>query len=297
MTLSSASFEDSKTFNGEYFRQFAGDLVDNGLGLLSAVFSGFRVSQQTSPGNTIKVAAGRLSIAATESGKHGGYPVANDASVNSGVFTATSGNGRKDRLILRVTSGVPALEIVAGTAAGTPLEPAITGDNYIELALITLPPSTTNVTDAMITDRRFFGGKWAQPWGCLAAVTGTAAVAGSTPSTATIITAPTLTLIQNRRIEISYATLGGIASGGLVLANWELVRDTSVIQSWMHTVAAATANEQVSWDYVDVAPPAGSHSYFVRWSSNVSSSGVDQASSTYKRQLIVSDVGPAANPD
>lgn len=116
------------------------------------------VTQQTSASTTVKAAAGGAFIIANGAGLGGMFFVANDASLNSPTFTATSTNGRKDRLILRVTAGVPALEIVQGTASATPAEPSITGSNYGELALITLPASTTNITTAMITDRRMFAG-------------------------------------------------------------------------------------------------------------------------------------------
>ncbi len=109
-------------------------------------------------------------VAATGAGLHGKWHVGNDASINSPAFTATSGNGRKDRLILRVDSstGATTLEIVQGVASASPAEPAITGSNYEELALITLPASTSNITTAMITDRRKPAARGARAYGTAA---------------------------------------------------------------------------------------------------------------------------------
>lgn len=158
-------------YNGKDMRAFIEGLAGhNGIATTPGVLHGLKVAAQGSPNTTVAVAAGKAVIAATGSGLGFDYHVWNDASINSTGFTATSGNGRKDRLILRVTSGVPALEIVQGTASGSPVEPSITGDNYLELALVTMPASTTNITNAMITDRRVFIGRWAQAWGYINSV-------------------------------------------------------------------------------------------------------------------------------
>jgi len=151
MTLGAPWGHDSKTYAGKEMRE----LVEAMFATPGAVgVSDFLVEQQSSPGPTVKVRAGQLVVNATGSGLFGKYQVPNDASINSGSFTATSGNGRWDYLILRVTAGVAALEIVQGTAAASPAAPTITGDNYEPLALIKLPPSTTNITTAMINDAR-----------------------------------------------------------------------------------------------------------------------------------------------
>jgi hypothetical protein len=146
---------DGLTYSGKEMRE----LVKTLTGALSGVTgasTAMQVTQQTVAAATVKVAAGGAVIPATGAGLGGSYQVYNDADLTSPTISPTAANGRKDRLIIRVTAGVPALEVVQGVAAASPAEPAITGDNYLELALITLPASTTNITDAMITDRRVF---------------------------------------------------------------------------------------------------------------------------------------------
>lgn len=153
MALGSAWGHDAVSFDGKEMRE----LVETLTGGLSGVTGGttaLKVSQQTVAAATVKVAEGGAIIPATGAGLGGSYQVYNDADLNSPTISPTAANGRKDRLIIRVTAGVPALEVVQGVASGSPAEPSITGDNYLELALITLPASTTNITDAMITDRR-----------------------------------------------------------------------------------------------------------------------------------------------
>lgn len=152
------AFEDAWGFDGlTYSGKEMRELVETLTGGLSGVVGGtnaVKVSQQTVATSTVKVAEGGAIIPATGAGLGGSFQVYNDADLTSPAITPTAANGRKDRLIIRVTAGVPALEIVEGVASGSPAEPSITGDNYLELALITLPASTTNITDAMITDRR-----------------------------------------------------------------------------------------------------------------------------------------------
>ena len=153
MTLQATAWgHDGGTYAGKDMRLHTAAVFGGQTGVVGS--GDFLVAAQGSPNATVAVAAGALIVAATGSGLYGDYHVWNDASINSGSFAPTSTNGRKDRLILRVTSGVPALEIVQGTASASPAEPTITGDNYEELALVTLPGSTSAVTNAMITDRR-----------------------------------------------------------------------------------------------------------------------------------------------
>lgn len=153
MALNDAWGHDGLSYNGKEMRELVKSLT-GGLSGVTGTSTALKVSQQTVAAATVKVAEGGAVIPATGAGLGGSYQVYNDADLTSPTIAPTSANGRKDRLILRVTAGVPALEVVQGVASGSPAEPSITGDNYLELALITLPASTTNITDAMITDRR-----------------------------------------------------------------------------------------------------------------------------------------------
>jgi hypothetical protein len=143
---------DGKTYDGKEMCQLV-DAMFQQTGVVSD--NDMLIEQQASPNTTVKARAGQVIIAATSSGQVGKYEVPNDASINSPAFAATgAGVSRKDRLIVRVTAGVAALEIVQGTPGSPGAEPSITGDNYEELALVTVPASTSNITSAMITDRR-----------------------------------------------------------------------------------------------------------------------------------------------
>lgn len=153
MALGDAWGHDALTYSGKEMRELVEGLTGGFAGVVGPS-TALTVTQQAAPATTVKVAEGGFVIPATGAGLGGSYQGWNDADLNSPAFTATGVDGRKDRLIVRVTAGVPALEIVQGTASGSPAEPAITGDNYLELALITLPGVTTNITTAMITNRQ-----------------------------------------------------------------------------------------------------------------------------------------------
>ncbi len=141
---------DGVSVNGQAFRYMIHALARGQAG--RTVSTGLQVQPQSTPGNTVRVSAGVGIVNATGAGLGGSYVVWNDADWNTPTISATGGSPRKDVVIIRVTSGVPALEVVQGTPAGSPTEPTITGSNYLKLAVITIPASTTNITNAMIAN-------------------------------------------------------------------------------------------------------------------------------------------------
>lgn len=118
------------------------------------------VTEQGTPAMGVTVAAGRAVIAGTEASAQGVYHAVNDADTDLAVSASDPTNPRVDLVVARVRdafySGATdawALEIVTGTAAATPSEPA-TPDNALVLARIDVPASASSITDANITDRR-----------------------------------------------------------------------------------------------------------------------------------------------
>jgi len=159
MTFGNAWGHDGIPFNGKDMRQLAQSL---GYGVTYAVMAqgDLAVTAQLTPANTVRVAAGRGLVNATGAGLTGQYHVWNDGSVTSPTFTATGADPRTDRVIIRVVAGVPAVQIVAGTPGpGTPPPPTVTGDNFMVLARVQIPASTSTVTNAMIVDERIVVGQ------------------------------------------------------------------------------------------------------------------------------------------
>jgi hypothetical protein len=137
------------------------------------------------------------------------------------------------------------------------------------------------------------GTTWAPfPGGALGSATGASNVAGASPSTATIITITTAALAAGRRIRIDYCSRAQLTTGAGVLAFWELVRDTTVLNSYSTYITPGGAGnvQPIMFSWVDNSPPAGSHSYLVRWATGVAAAGVDVASATQQRSLTLTDV-------
>lgn len=151
MAFGDAWGHDGRTYDGKEMRQLVAALTGGQQGVVG--LNALKVSQQAAPTSTVKVAAGEAVIRATGAGLGGSYMAPNDADLTSPSITATGAQVRTDRLIVRITGGVPALEVVAGTA-GSATPPTVTGDNYLPLAQIVLPVATSNITDAMIVDER-----------------------------------------------------------------------------------------------------------------------------------------------
>jgi hypothetical protein len=129
------------------------------------------------------------------------------------------------------------------------------------------------------------------PAGLLAAVTTQGNVAGAAPSNATIITTGALNIAAGRRIRVDYTSRGARSDAPGMLSSWELVRDTTVLTTWNTYIPVASLNNfAVAFHFVDTAPPAGSHTYAVRWSTAVPAAGVDTAGAVQQRHLIVTDV-------
>jgi hypothetical protein len=304
MTLATAAWGfDSLDFNGADMRQFVAAIFADGANIAAGITRGFKVAQQGTPDGTVQVAAGNAVVKADGAGLGGAYTFWNDAALASPAFTPTSTNGRKDRLILRVTAGVPALEIIEGVASGTPAEPSITGNNYLELALITLPGSTSAITNAMIADRRVFTGKWAQPWGTLAPASGTeSSSTSSSTSTGTYVDelSATYAFVKGRKYRVtvsahSLATvLGDITAvavrdgGGTVLRRKDYVcASANNAAGFEFTYEESAASTATVTRKLSVARAAGSgnHSIFA------------DSTGTRTATLKVEDIGPAGNPD
>lgn len=106
----------------------------------TGVLSGCGVTAQGSPDMTVAVAAGTVEIAGLSVAVTGG---------NLTIGANATGNPRFD-LITVNTSGTKA--VVAGTAASTPVFPAIPASRVV-LAAVYVPSGLSAVTSAMIRDR------------------------------------------------------------------------------------------------------------------------------------------------
>lgn len=118
------------------------------------------VTQNGTPNMSVNVAGGRAFINGNQATYQGTYFVENRGTTNLAVAASDPTNGRFDLVVARVRDSIYsgstnawALEVVTGTPAPSPAEPAVPS-NSIVLARLTVSAAVTSVTNANITDRR-----------------------------------------------------------------------------------------------------------------------------------------------
>jgi hypothetical protein len=118
------------------------------------------VSQSTVPAMSVSIAAGWAIIVGDYTTNMGAYSIYNDAAATGTITTADATNPRIDRVCLTVsdssytgTTNTVAINVVAGTPAGSPVAPA-TPTNSISLATVAVGAGVTTILNANITDTR-----------------------------------------------------------------------------------------------------------------------------------------------
>lgn len=141
------------------FRRLLGDTFGN-TGKVIGGIGALKVTQDTGTNMHVLVAAGGAVIPGSEETGQGSYYVYNDASVDLTVTSAHATYNRKDIVVARCYdqfySGAVdewALEVIQGPEDGTDVVPA-TPDNSIVLAELNVDATETEITNALITDRR-----------------------------------------------------------------------------------------------------------------------------------------------
>lgn len=122
----------------------------------------FLVTQAGSPNMTVLVESGLVSIPGTLSGTQGNYLVCNDAQVTLSITAAHATLPRIDIVVVNIRdsqySGVSndaQMQVIAGTPASSPVAPSAP-DNSITIAQIAVGAAVTSITNANITDVRFY---------------------------------------------------------------------------------------------------------------------------------------------
>jgi hypothetical protein len=119
------------------------------------------VSQSGTPAMTVSVAAGWAWVLGSATNQ-GIYSVYNDAATTLTITTAPSVNTRIDLVCVTVrdsaysgSSNDVILQVVAGTAAASPVAPALPTSS-LSLATILVGTSVTTIVNANITDTRAY---------------------------------------------------------------------------------------------------------------------------------------------
>lgn len=120
-----------------------------------------KVVQRAAGANmSVDVGAGRATVVGDDNAAQGSYAVWNDAAKNVTLSAADPTNPRRDIIVARIKdafySGVSntfTLEVITGTPAGSPSDPAIP-NNCLPLARVAVAAAASSITNANITDLR-----------------------------------------------------------------------------------------------------------------------------------------------
>ncbi len=141
------SSSGDRIYDAVDFAAYFGSLVTNG------VFYQVATNLQVSPGSGlgVSVAAGSAWI--------NGYRYENTGALNMPLTTANGSNPRIDRIVVRLSqvSRNIQLAVITGTAAATPVAPALTrtSDVYeLGIADVLVPTAATSIIANNITDTR-----------------------------------------------------------------------------------------------------------------------------------------------
>jgi hypothetical protein len=130
------------------------------IGVLGGVAGGAGLEVSAGGGMSVSVQPGSFVVPNSASPASGGYAATLPQSANLTVQTADPSNPRIDIVVAYVSdagtsSSFGAIEIITGTAAGSPSAPAAPA-NSITLAQISVPALTTTITTGLITGTRPF---------------------------------------------------------------------------------------------------------------------------------------------
>lgn len=116
--------------------------IDASVSALARVADNFAPHQSTTPAMNVRLDAGHL---------FDGSTLTEVAAQTTATITAPVANPRIDRVVVDSLTGV--VSVVTGTAAASPVAPAIPGGK-VPVARVLLQTSSTTVTNSMITDER-----------------------------------------------------------------------------------------------------------------------------------------------
>lgn len=137
------------------------DLIPRG-GIHWNIGARYSVEQTSIPSMAIVVRSGIAAVPGTEAGTQGTYIVMNDGDVTLSINAAHTSLPRIDLVQIRVrdsfysgSTDSATVEVKTGTPASSPVAP-LPDANSLALAEVLVPANATSITNANITDRRFY---------------------------------------------------------------------------------------------------------------------------------------------
>lgn len=150
--------ENRTDHHGEEYRNLLDALIAEREGI--AAPGDMKVTQLPTPSRDVRVALGGCFVKGDDAADQGAYFIWNDANLDLAIAAADATNPRKDIVVCRVkdaeyTGAINAasIEVITGTPAVTPAEPALPATAH-KLAVLDVAAGATSITDANITDTR-----------------------------------------------------------------------------------------------------------------------------------------------
>lgn len=119
------------------------------------------VSQNGTPNMSVNVATGQVVVLGDEATYQGVYFAENRGDLNLSIGAADPTNDRHDLVVVRVLdsaySGADdevSIEVIEGTPAGSPADPALGDGSVFVLARVLVEAAATSITNGFITDLR-----------------------------------------------------------------------------------------------------------------------------------------------
>ncbi len=237
-------------YNAVGYRHLLAALVQDKEGVLAP--GDLKVSQRGAGANmSVDVAAGDGAVHGTESSPAQGFYFGHAEGVtNLAIGAANATNPRYDLIVMRVRDSVYsggvdsiALEVVAGTAAGSPTEPA-TPANSMVLARVLVPAASSTVVNANILERRV--------------LTGPASVAQGRLTYKTLGSA-TGPGIAGTAVDVNGSTVSATVTAGRTLIYHAALRVSSNVAGDVFTVYIMRDGTQIGIEW-DVQLPIASNS-------------------------------------
>lgn len=287
------SLEPLVDLNAEQHRNLnAGLLTDEGI------INGTGLAVTVGANMTVNVSAGKAWIKGDDNAEQGYYWFSSTATENRGAGNGHGTFSRKDIVVARgydtqygAGSNSGTIEIIPGTAAASPLEPALP-NNAIKLATLTIPPNVITMQAGYIADQRTPSSQWARPRGMLASQALVTAQTGITTAVDLTGSSVTLTLPAGRRLRVgvSFGQVQATDAAPTIGIGY-LMQDGVEIGRWFAHTFGAVGDRDSGSGWAPVLPSAGAHTYKAQLGRSGAGGTLHFEGSANRSFFYVEDVG------
>ena len=168
MTFEAPIWMQNNTYAARLDRMLVAQLWDEGVMDLTA----FKVTQRGAGANfSVDVALGEAVVQGDDQVNQGNYITRSIATINAAIAAAPASNSRYDIVCIRINDpnaggsagNTASIVVTTGTPAASPTVPATPASSLLLAVIGPILPSTSSITNALITDSRLLAGRRATP--------------------------------------------------------------------------------------------------------------------------------------